>query len=257
MVVAPKGGSMAQLADRLRSILFEDRPDWFGAKVRGLLLEHPTIGLTLLYIFASGIGLLFEFLLYLRFGVNILDYSETSDFVWSALKRPQPAVASVLAIVALVCLRLLSKRVVGLGWRPLRISLLIITWPWLLRKEILFALLALVLLSMYSGGAHFKAHDKTFFEDTIVTVTTRSSKPEMIEMVPIGSVGSFLFGIRYTTALREARSSENSGSVDVDVLAVHASNVATIQYSQVAVTKIPNRDETLSRLEDLIGLPLR
>lgn len=248
---------MRQLVGWLQQSLFEDKPDWFGARLQIFLLEHPNIGLALIYLFATGIGLLFEFLLFLQFGVNILDYAETSDFVWSAVKRPQPAIGSLLAVLFLIGSRALAKSALHLSWWPLRLFLIAFTWPGLLRREILTVLLIPILLAMYSGGARFKAHDKTYFEDTIITVTTRSEDAKIVEMIPIGSVGDFFFGIHYSNGLKEARSSQSTVSTDVIATAVHNSNIQKIEYTRVPIKKIPQRDETLKKWENLFRVPLR
>jgi hypothetical protein len=60
--------------------------DW--SKVKEVALDNPTFFLSLLYLYATGIGLVYSATLYGRFGLNIFDYSEISDFLLAAFKVP-------------------------------------------------------------------------------------------------------------------------------------------------------------------------
>jgi len=64
----------------IKTIVFVDKPNWIGSKISPFLLENPTLFITLLYILFSGLGLLFEVVLFSQFKVNVLDYSEASVF---------------------------------------------------------------------------------------------------------------------------------------------------------------------------------
>jgi hypothetical protein len=72
-----------------------------GAKVREFLRDNPTLVLSLLYLYATGIGIVYSFGLYSSFGFNIFDYSEITDFLLAALKN-QWVLASVAIQVVLV-----------------------------------------------------------------------------------------------------------------------------------------------------------
>jgi hypothetical protein len=66
----------------------EEDYSWWGSKVKDLFLKNPTLVLSLLYLYVTAMGLLYSSFLYARFGINILDYSEISDFLLAALKNP-------------------------------------------------------------------------------------------------------------------------------------------------------------------------
>ena len=52
------------------------------------MLNHATLVLTLLYLYAAAIGMIYSGVLYGRFGINIFDYSEIGDFLLAAFKNP-------------------------------------------------------------------------------------------------------------------------------------------------------------------------
>jgi hypothetical protein len=83
----------------------EEDYSWWGSKVKEFFLENPTLVLSLLYLYATSMGLLYSAVLYARFGINILDYAEISDFLLAAFKNLFPllaAGASVLFYLALL-----------------------------------------------------------------------------------------------------------------------------------------------------------
>lgn len=228
---------MGQLVDRIQHLLFEDKPEWVGPKVLKFLADNPTFFLTLAYLCASALGLLFEFFLFLAYGVNILDYSDAADFLLSAVKRPQPALFSIAVIVILVYYRALSKYACKVKRHWVRIFLLLFVWVGLLRREMLIVIGFLVLFVIYYTSANFKAHEKIFTEDTIVTITTRFGEPKEYKLISIGATERFLFGIQYTAEIRAAREANDFEPVKVLVRAVPFSNVTRIDYSEVSVSR--------------------
>lgn len=245
------GGSVVnQLMARVRHLLFKKDSDWLGVKLKVFLLEHPNISLAFVYITISGLGLISDFLLFREFDVNIFEYSEISDFVGSAVKlRPDTIFASLFTIAFFVIMRLITNWIMKLNWRSLRIFLLFFTWPGLIRKEIYIVLIIFVFWELYSGAARIKAHDKVYFEETIMKITTKSGYPKTIDIIPIGSIGSFIFGIEYSERIKEARTSRDILSTKVVPIAVHTSDIAGIKYSEIAVKKIALRAELLTTLE--------
>lgn len=67
------------------------------------LKDNPGLTLTLLYVSASIIGLLYNFLFFRRFGINVLEFSETTDFLMVVVREPltiATAFSGVLVYVA-------------------------------------------------------------------------------------------------------------------------------------------------------------
>ncbi len=75
-----------------------------------LLRDNPGLSLTLGYIAASLVGLLFSWSLLRRFGLNILDYTEVTDFLIAALREPLTFVVAGSAIPVVYLLRWLSGK---------------------------------------------------------------------------------------------------------------------------------------------------
>ena len=65
-----------------------EQKDTAWSKVKEVAFDNPTLFLSLLYVYAAGIGLVYSATLYRRFGLNIFDYSEISDFLLAAFKVP-------------------------------------------------------------------------------------------------------------------------------------------------------------------------
>lgn len=54
----------------------------------GSFVSNSTFFLSGLYLFATAVGLIYSWVLYGRFGINIFDYSEVGDFLLAAFKNP-------------------------------------------------------------------------------------------------------------------------------------------------------------------------
>jgi hypothetical protein len=62
-------------------------------------LDHPAIAGSLIYIFFSTIGVLYSLTLYNQFSINILDYTETNDFLMAAFKDFDALLMTVVIII--------------------------------------------------------------------------------------------------------------------------------------------------------------
>jgi len=69
--------------------------------VMRVLERHPGALLTGLYLAMTAIGITYDLLYFLRFGVNILDYAETGDFLVAALRSPLAIIYSVLPAIVI------------------------------------------------------------------------------------------------------------------------------------------------------------
>jgi hypothetical protein len=66
-----------------------------------LAREHPTLGLTLAYLALTFVGMIHDLWFYFYFKINILDFSETSDFLLAAIRNPLVIILSLLPIALL------------------------------------------------------------------------------------------------------------------------------------------------------------
>ena len=53
-----------------------------------VIREHPTLVLTLAYLGLTAVGMIHDLWFYRYFQINILDYSETGDFLLAAMRNP-------------------------------------------------------------------------------------------------------------------------------------------------------------------------
>lgn len=94
---------------RLQRLLFEDKQEWIGPRVWHFLVANPSLLVPMLYILISGTGLLYQYLLFSRFGINVLDYAHAKDFLLVAFKTPAAFNASVLIAGSLVFYRVVAN----------------------------------------------------------------------------------------------------------------------------------------------------
>ena len=67
-----------------------------------LLREHPTMVLTLSYFGLTLVGLIYDLWFYFYFRINILDYSEASDFLFAAMRNPLVIILVLLPVLILM-----------------------------------------------------------------------------------------------------------------------------------------------------------
>jgi hypothetical protein len=60
--------------------------------------EHPTLVFTLAYLALTAVGLIYDLWFFFYFKINILDYSETSDFLLAAIRNPLVILLSMLPV---------------------------------------------------------------------------------------------------------------------------------------------------------------
>lgn len=66
-----------------------------------LLAEHPALLVSMVYVFASAIGMLFSWSYLWHFGINFFDYAQIGDFLLASLKEPYTWVVVVLVVTGL------------------------------------------------------------------------------------------------------------------------------------------------------------
>ena len=74
-----------------------------GKSVAGRIIrEHPTLVVTLGYLGLTMVGLVYDFWFYMYFRINILDYSEPSDFLLGAIRNPLVIILAMLPIAIML-----------------------------------------------------------------------------------------------------------------------------------------------------------
>jgi hypothetical protein len=79
-------------------------------KIKGYLLDNPTLALTLLYLYVTAVGMLYSAVLYRSFGINIIDYSEIGDFLLAALKNSIAFLVLALQVLLYYATALYERR---------------------------------------------------------------------------------------------------------------------------------------------------
>ncbi|MEE9142825.1 MAG: hypothetical protein V3U59_08935 [Gammaproteobacteria bacterium] len=76
---------------------------WFG--------ENPALLLTALYLLASAIGMLFAWVYFREFGINIFHYTEVGDFLLASFREPITWVTVIAAVALIAFDNAMSRRV--------------------------------------------------------------------------------------------------------------------------------------------------
>jgi len=84
---------------------------------RELLNQHSGLALTALYLLLIAIGMMYEWWLFIRFGVNILYYAQAADFILVPFREPLVILVS-LAPIPLYSAYMRGARWLGLKLRP-------------------------------------------------------------------------------------------------------------------------------------------
>jgi hypothetical protein len=80
------------------------------SKVKEFFRDNPTLVLTLMYVDLTGIGILYSFVFYGQFEINIFDFAEIGDFLLAAFKAPAVTFFVLLVQVLVVVLFTLIVR---------------------------------------------------------------------------------------------------------------------------------------------------
>lgn len=81
-------------------------PSWF----RRTLNEQPALLVSLLYLFASVIGLFYSWAFLRPFGINMLQYAEVSDFLLASIKEPLTWGLVLVSVLSIQLDNALSRR---------------------------------------------------------------------------------------------------------------------------------------------------
>jgi len=80
--------------------------------------EHPAIVGTLLYLQVNAVGVIFSWVLFRNFGINVFDFAEANDFLLAAFREPYSLLSAIgilaYAILGLWFLDNIKKRNPGL-----------------------------------------------------------------------------------------------------------------------------------------------
>ena len=151
-----------------------------------LLREHPALLFSALYIAASVIGMFYSWAYLRRFGINVFNYAQISDFLLASLKEPFTWALVVIAVLLVLGDNAMSRKVERRGSKWFG-------WYASPRYRFInnFAALYVVLSFIYLF-AHFQAKDTHAGEGKVVDVVFAESGPQVTSLL-LGTTGQFVF----------------------------------------------------------------
>lgn len=221
---------------RWHKLLFEDKPDWIGPKVLRFMLDNPAVPLTSLYVLLSGLGLLYQYVLFASFGINVIDYAESEDLFLAAFKKPSAILQGTVIAASLVMYRLIARYARQRKNALVRRMLFFFSFVGVFRPEILIPLGTFYFLQFYVLAAHLEGQRLVERSDEVVNIVTKSGEHSPFLLLAIGSTESFLFGVELNDELRSARQSEVGVLIKPTVRAIPFSEIARLDYNN---TKLP------------------
>jgi uncharacterized membrane protein len=155
--------------------------------VKNLLRQHPALLVSALYIASSIIGMFYSWAFLRRFGINVFNYAQISDFLLASLKEPFTWGLVVLAVVLVMLDNASSRRVEKKS--PSKM------WAWYgsPRYRLInnFAAIYMVLLFIYTF-ATLQARDTRDGEGKIVDILF-ADNGAATSAILLGTTGQFVF----------------------------------------------------------------
>jgi hypothetical protein len=152
-----------------------------------VLVEHPALLISALYLIASLIGLVYSWTFFSFFEINIFRYAEIGDFLMASLKEPSTWLLASLAVALVLLDNANSRRVQNKGVARLY------RWyaaPLYRRINIL---VAIVIMAMFLYGfARQQSLDIRSGDRDRVTIRLADESPP-INRVMLGTTGRFAF----------------------------------------------------------------
>ncbi len=150
-------------------------------RLLSIFRKEPAVALTAAYLLISACGLLYEWLYYNDFGLNVFQYADASDFFLAVFREPEILLfASVIAVAAIAIEStnpLMRQGAKLTGWRGGLLYIAVLT------STLLIYFVAL-------NYAHIKA---TYVKNEAPLVNVFTSGRAAHEDALIGSAGNFLF----------------------------------------------------------------
>lgn len=97
-------------------------PADIARRIAGRCIQHPALALSFGYLYVSAIGMLYTSKLFSAFGISMLDFAETTDFLLAALRRPVALLLSAFTTVVwlgyLLGVYAFMSVLMGAAWIP-------------------------------------------------------------------------------------------------------------------------------------------
>lgn len=152
-----------------------------------ILREHPALLVSALYLSASVVGMFYSWAYLRRFGINVFNYSQISDFLLASLKEPYTWGLVILAVMLVLIDNKSSMRVERK--RPGKL------WAWYGSPRYRFVnnfAAVLMVLAFIFAYANKQANDTLEGDARLVDVTFADSAEEQTYTL-LGTTGQFVF----------------------------------------------------------------
>jgi hypothetical protein len=162
-----------------------DKP--LNTRLAAVFRAHPALLVSAFYVAASAIGMFYSWAYLRRFGINVFNYAQISDFLLASLKEPFTWALVALAVVMVLLDNKSSRRVERRNPRKW------IAWYGSPRYRYInnFAAVLMVLIFIFAF-ANRQANDTKAGEGKLVDVTFADDSKESVSML-LGTTGQFVF----------------------------------------------------------------
>ena len=158
-----------------------------NARMAAVLREHPALLVSAFYLAASFIGMFYSWAFLRRFGINVFNYAQISDFLLASLKEPYTWALVIIAVAFVLIDNRSSMRVERK--RPGKL------WAWYGSPRYRFVnnfAAILMVLAFIFAFANKQANNTLDGEGKMVDVTFAESADEQAYML-LGTTGQFVF----------------------------------------------------------------
>lgn len=158
-----------------------------NSRLAAVFREHPALLVSALYVAASVIGMFYSWAYLRRFGINVFNYAQISDFLLASLKEPSTWALVALAVVMVLLDNKSSRRVERKSPRKW------IAWYGSPRYRYInnFAAVFMVLVFIFAF-ANRQANNTKAGEGKLVDVTFADDAKELTSTL-LGTTGQFVF----------------------------------------------------------------
>jgi len=159
----------------------------FNSRLKAIFREHPALLVSAFYVAASVIGMFYSWAYLRRFGINVFNYAQISDFLLASLKEPFTWVLVALAVFAVLLDNRSSRKVERKNPRKW------IAWYGSPRYRFINNFAAvLMVLSFIFAYANRQANDTQDGEGKLVDVEF-AGNGEVQTSILLGTTGQFVF----------------------------------------------------------------
>lgn len=188
-----------------------------------MLRENPALLFSFIYVVASSIGMFYSWDYLRRFGIDVFDYAQLSDFLLASLKEPYTWLLAISVVVAVAMDNAMSRRVGN------RASSRWISWYGHPRYRYLNFLIAILLVAfLLHTYASMLAEETLEGKGQLVEVRT-GDEVEAETMLLLGTTGQFLF--LYDAASRQVTIQPNESIHSISFTAPPISFTAPLKTS--------------------------